>query len=243
MTEIIAHRGGAILWPENSLAAFRGAMAAGADAVECDVHLSADGEVMVMHDPTLDRTSNGRGPLAERSAAELAETKLISAGGEGVPRLAELAGLVGASETGLQVEIKEDAHGRPYPGILDRVLAQLDAAGLRARTELIVFEAEMAAAGLAAGGFRNVAWLFSPTTLGKLGTGGVLAVVRHLGVPMVETHEAALDSELLSALRGAGLRVGAWGVNHAASIERMLALGVDAIATDDPVLAVAKRGR
>jgi glycerophosphoryl diester phosphodiesterase len=59
----------------------------------------------------------------------------------------------------------------------------------------------------------------------------------------VETHEAALDSELLGALRGAGLRVGAWGVNHAASIERMLALGVDAIATDDPVLAVAKRGR
>ncbi|WP_159349347.1 glycerophosphodiester phosphodiesterase [Roseomonas harenae] len=243
MTEIIAHRGGAILWPENSLAAFRNAIAAGVDAVECDVHLSADGEVMVMHDPILDRTSNGRGPLAERSAEELAGTKLISAGGEGVPRLAELAGLVSASKIGLQVEIKEDARGRPYVGILDRVLAQLDGAGLRARTELIVFEAEMAAAGLAAGGFSNVAWLFSPATLGKLGTGGVLAVVRHLGVAMVETHESVLDSGLLAALRGAGLRVGAWGVNHVASIERMLALGVDVIATDDPVLALAMRDR
>ncbi|MFH5925775.1 glycerophosphodiester phosphodiesterase [Roseomonas xinghualingensis] len=243
MTEIIAHRGGAILWPENSLMAFRGAIAAGVDAVECDVHLSADGEVMVMHDPTLDRTSNGRGTVAARSAEQLSETKLISAGGEGVPRLSELVGLVAPSRSGMQLEIKLDAAGHPYPGILDRVLAELDQGQLRARTELIVFEAEMAAAGLAAGGFRNVAWLFAPATLAKLGIGGVLAVVRHIGVGMVETHEAVMDAELLAALRGAGLRVGAWGVNHAASIERMLGLGLDAIATDDPVLAMKMRGR
>jgi glycerophosphoryl diester phosphodiesterase len=243
MTDIIAHRGGAILWPENSLAAFRAAIAAGVDFVECDVHLSADGEVIVMHDPTLDRTSNARGPIRDRSAAELAQAKLISAGGEGVPRFADLAALVADSSVGLQVEIKLDASGRPYPGILDRVLAGLDRHGLRARTELIVFEADMAAAGLAAGGFRNVAWLFAPAMLAKLGIGGVLAVVRQLGVPMVETHEAALDAELLAALRGAGLRVGAWGVNHAESIERMLTLGVDAIATDDPPLALSMRRR
>ena len=241
MTEIIAHRGGAILWPENSLQAFRGAIAAGADAVECDVHLSADGEPMVMHDATLDRTSNGRGPLGERSAAELAALHLIGAGGEGVPRLSELLDLVATGRGGLQVEVKADRNGRLDLPLLEKVLAALDRTGLRSRTEIIVFEAEVAAAAVAAGGLRNVAWLFSPPMIRYVGLEGILATVRRTGVRMVETHEVAMDAELLGALRGAGLRVGAWGANHAPSIRRMLDLGLDAIATDDPVLALSLR--
>ena len=61
MTRIAAHRGGAALWPENSLLAFRNAIALGADFIEFDVHLSKDGEVIVIHDPTLERTTNGYG--------------------------------------------------------------------------------------------------------------------------------------------------------------------------------------
>lgn len=243
MTEIIAHRGGAILWPENSLGAFRGAITAGVDAVECDVHLSADGEPMVMHDATLERTSNGRGPLAERSAAELAALRLIGAGGEGVPRLADLLALVASGRGGIQIEVKADHQGRADPALLQKVLDALDAAGLRARTEIIVFEAEVAAAAVAAGGLRNVAWLFGPPMLRHIGLEGVLAVARRAGVGMVETHEAAMDAALLGALRGAGLRVGAWGANHAPAIGRMLDLGLDAVATDDPVLALSLRAR
>ena len=243
MTEIIAHRGGAILWPENSMAAFRGAIAAGADAVECDVHLSADGEAMIMHDATLERTSNGRGPIAERSAAELAEVKLISAGGEGLPRLSDLLGLVAGHQVGLQVEVKANRHGRPEPALLAHTLAELDRFGLRARTEIIVFEAEIAAAAVRAGGLRNVAWLFGPSTLRQLGVENLLAVARRAGVSMVETHESVMDAALLEALRDAGLRVGAWGANHAEAIGRMLPLGLDAIATDDPVLALSMLNR
>ena len=243
MTEIIAHRGGAILWPENSLGAFRGAIAAGTDAVECDVHLSADGEPMVMHDATLDRTSNGRGPLAERSAAELAGLRLIGAGGEGVPRLSDLLALVAAGKGGIQIEVKADWRGRADLPLLNKVLAALDRAGLRARTEIIVFEAEVAAAAVAAGGLRNVAWLFSPPMIRHIGVEGILAVARRAGVGMVETHEAAMDAALLGALRAAGLRVGAWGANHAPAIARMLDLGLDAIATDDPVVALSLRTR
>ncbi|MBI0537661.1 glycerophosphodiester phosphodiesterase [Roseomonas sp. KE2513] len=241
MTEIIAHRGGAILWPENSLQAFRGAIAAGVDAVECDVHLSADGEAMVMHDANLDRTSNGRGPLAERSADELAALHLIGAGGEGVPRLSRLLDFVAAGAAGLQVEVKADRNGRLDLPLLQKVLAALDRTGLRSRTEIIVFEAEVAAAAVAAGGLRNVAWLFSPPMIRYIGLEGILATARRTGVRMVETHEAAMDAELLGALRDAGLRVGAWGANHAPSIRRMLDLGLDAIATDDPVLALSLR--
>jgi len=241
MTRIIAHRGGALLWPENSLTAFRGALAAGADALECDVHLSADGEAMVMHDATLDRTSEGRGPLGARTASELAGVRLTGAGGEGVPRLLDLLGIVAGSSASLQVEVKADAAGRVDPRLLPRCLAEIDRAGPRARAEIIAFDAGTVAAAVAAGGLREVAWLFGAATLREIGLEGVLATAARLRVPAVETHEAALDAATLAALRGAGLRVGCWGANREPAIRRMLGLGADAIATDDPVLALALR--
>jgi len=79
--------------------------------------------------------------------------------------------------------------------------------------------------------------------LRHIGLEGVLAVARRAGAGMVETQEGAMDAALLGALRGAGLRVGAWGANHAPAIRRMLGLGLDAIATDDPVLALSLRAR
>ena len=73
VTLLAAHRGGALLWPENSLLAFRNSVALGADFIEFDVHLSKDGELVVIHDPTLDRTTSGSGPVKGRTAAS--ETK------------------------------------------------------------------------------------------------------------------------------------------------------------------------
>ena len=69
---VFAHRGGCALGPENTIAAFDLGMAAGADGLELDVHLSADGVVVVHHDDTLDRTTNASGPITKRTAAELA---------------------------------------------------------------------------------------------------------------------------------------------------------------------------
>src|SRR3954471_5303264 len=70
--QVFAHRGGCALGPENTIAAFDLGVAAGADGLELDVHLSADGVIVVHHDETLDRTTNGAGPLARHTAAELA---------------------------------------------------------------------------------------------------------------------------------------------------------------------------
>lgn len=69
---VFAHRGGAALAPENTLAAFERGLAFGAEGIECDVHLSRDGVPVVIHDPTLDRTTDAHGPVAARSARELA---------------------------------------------------------------------------------------------------------------------------------------------------------------------------
>ena len=69
---MFAHRGGRALGPENTMPAFDCGLASGADGLELDVHLSSDGEVVVCHDPTLDRTTDATGPVAARTAAELA---------------------------------------------------------------------------------------------------------------------------------------------------------------------------
>src|SRR5438445_720194 len=91
-TLLAAHRGGALLWPENSLLAFRNAVALGADFIEFDVHLSRDGEVMVIHDPTLERTTNGQGAVRDRTVAEL---KAL--------RLKDTAAVARARQAGIQV--------------------------------------------------------------------------------------------------------------------------------------------
>ena len=82
---IVAHRGASGLAPENTLAAFRLAIELGAPAVECDVHLSADGIPVVIHDAQLDRTTNGKGPVAEQPFAAL---QTLDAGGWRDPRFA-----------------------------------------------------------------------------------------------------------------------------------------------------------
>ena len=71
MTLIASHRGGALLWPENSPTAFRETAALPVDQVEFDIHPTADGEIVVIHDATLDRTTTGTGPVAARTLAQL----------------------------------------------------------------------------------------------------------------------------------------------------------------------------
>src|ERR671934_1614947 len=96
-TRFAAHRGGAALWPENSLLAFRNALAMGAPLLELDVHLTSDGNAAVIHDSTLDRTTNGSGPVAARTAEELRRVRIKARDGalvdEGVPMLADVLAL------------------------------------------------------------------------------------------------------------------------------------------------------
>jgi glycerophosphoryl diester phosphodiesterase len=122
-----------------------------------------------------------------------------------------------------------------------RTLAHLDASGQRGRAWVIGFNADTMAEAHAAGGLAGVAWLLEIPTLTDLGADGVIAVARARGFPEVGMHEGALDQDLLVRLRAAGLGVGVWGANQEASIRRMLGLGVDILATDDPPLAIRLR--
>ena len=133
---LAAHRGGALLWPENSLRAFRGALDLGADYLEFDVHLSRDGEVIVIHDPTLDRTTTGTGPVRERTLAELRRLRLKDRGGaateEPIPTLDDVAARPRAASRcgGRRALLSRDAPGTRLDGV---ARAGSGAGGRRAR--------------------------------------------------------------------------------------------------------------
>src|SRR5215467_10914696 len=143
---VAAHRGGAALWPENSLLAFRSALALGADLVETDVHLTADGEVVVLHDPTLDRTTSARGAVRDLTRDEIARARLKAADGtvtaETVPSLAALLDLIQPSRASLLLEIKTGAGQRRYPEIEEKALALVRERGLLSRVRVMAFEAD-----------------------------------------------------------------------------------------------------
>jgi len=123
---ITAHRGGAGLGPENTLRCIERGIASGADGVEIDVHLTADGEVVVCHDPTVDRTTDGHGRIAEMTAAQIRALKVLDAGGdpveEAIPTLDEVMAVIG-SRAELLLEIKHFGHG--YEGIEMAVLERI----------------------------------------------------------------------------------------------------------------------
>jgi len=137
---IMAHRGNNVACPENTLAAFRRALADGADILETDLHLTRDGVFVCIHDETVDRTTNGRGAVAEMT---LAEIKQLSASygrpefaAERVPTLSEVAALV-PTDVMLALELKTDRFLEPE--VCRRLVAELDATGMRNRAAALSF--------------------------------------------------------------------------------------------------------
>jgi glycerophosphoryl diester phosphodiesterase len=125
--KVIAHRGASGHAPENTFAAFRKALDIGANYIELDVHLSKDGEVVVIHDATLNRTTNGgKGKVCEKTLAELRQWNATAHFGqqypdEKIPLLLEVLQFVKGKAI-LLIEIKADSRGRPYPAIENKIL-------------------------------------------------------------------------------------------------------------------------
>jgi len=241
-THIASHRGGSFLWPENSLTAFRESARLPLEQVECDIHASADGAAVIMHDATLDRMSDGTGPVVDLSAATLAALRVRGCEARRVPILDDLLGVLEGTGIAPRIEIKADARGRAYAGLVPRVLADLDRRGMRRSAWIIAFAAPTVAEAAAAGGLAGVAWLLEDRGWRSLGAAGVVAVAQRYGFPEIGLPEATLDAEACTLLRAAGLRISIWGADREASIRRAFGLGVDVLTTDDPELAISLRG-
>jgi len=240
---IAAHRGGAALWPENGLAAFRGALTLGVDLIELDVHLTRDGEVVVLHDPTLDRTTTGRGPVAERTWAELTTVTLKGAPDEGVPRLRDVLELLRPPRTpGLLLEVKVGATGARYPGIEEKIVRLLSETGLAGRTTVMAFEWDVLERVRALAPTLRLTALLSRRGAERLG--GVEGAVRLAATKANDLgiERTLLSPEAVAAARAAGLTIGVWTVNDPDELRAALAAGVDYVTTDRPDVALRLRG-
>ena len=242
-----AHRGGAALWPENSLLAFRNALALGADFLELDVHLSRDGEVMVIHDATLDRTTDGSGPVRERTAAELRALHLKDRGGaptaEPVPTLDEVVALAAAGQRQMLLEIKTDDRKRRYPGIEEKVMAVLDRHRFTSFAIVMAFERETWRRVREIRPDARAGALYSARALPAAAIEPELQALRQAGIGFVGLEQRVVTADVARQARLAGLTLGVWTVNERDAIERFIGQGVGVVITDRPDLAKAALGR
>jgi len=219
----IGHRGVMGVAPENTLRSFVEAERAGMDAVELDLHLSKDGALVVMHDADVDRTTDGSGPIAGMTLAELKE--LDAGEGERVPVFEEVLTAVAAP---LQAEIKDVAAARALAGVINE-------RDLTGRVEVLSFHDEaLAEIRDLVPGVRTalVADRRQSEVVERalaVGAGALVLNLRHLTLHTVEKAHRA------------GLEVGAWVVNTQDDLRLSRALGLDRVTTDHPEIRRAGR--
>ena len=181
----MAHRGGAGLAPENTLAAFRAGLEQAADALELDVHLSRDGELVVIHDAALARTTNEAGEVGEMTLAELrkldASARLFGrpAGRQIIPTLQEVVDLA-KGRAALQIEIKVRANGARYPGIEAKVVDTLRHNGMLDSAVVLSFDFPTLEAVKALEKRLPTCALVSRAYLSKVGKRGPAAVAEEI---------------------------------------------------------------
>jgi glycerophosphoryl diester phosphodiesterase len=224
---VIAHRGASGTCPENTLAAFRRAAVLGADMVELDAQLTRDGEVVVLHDFTLERTTDGNGAVRERMAAEL---RVLDAGawfapafrGERIPTLGEVLAAVALA---VNVELKPAGDD----GLEARALAVVERAGALARVVFSSFDVAVLRRLRARSVEATVAllWDAGPVSAALSLAEGVAARALHL------RKEAATPAALARAAE-AGLPIRVWTVNDPAEFRAFVEAGVEGIFTDHP---------
>jgi glycerophosphoryl diester phosphodiesterase len=217
------HRGNPDEFPENTLASFASAIELGVQVIECDIHLTRDGRLAVIHDHTVDRTTNGRGPVGAKTMAEL---KQLDAGdGEQIPELVEVLELA-KGRVGVAVEVK--SLPVKYPGIEEKLLEALRASDMTGDSAAISFDHRVV---------KRV------RELNREVVGGVLLAGRPLMLPellrwadaeVYSPHWSYVDSETVAEVHGAGAVVGVWTVDDEETLARCRGLGVDAVYTNRP---------
>jgi glycerophosphoryl diester phosphodiesterase len=241
----IAHRGQRASFPEQTISAYRAAIELGADGIECDVQLTRDGRLAMMHDLTVDRTTDGHGPVAGLDWAELARLDAGSWFRSGftdcrVPSLEETIELAVTSGIVLCVEVKGDA--------VEALRTAAAVAGLVRERDLVdqVFISSFDHAALAVA--RDVLGrpLLAPERLPEAGPPDAPAAVVQatgLGATVLQHRWEDLTREVVDALHGAGVAVWSWPIDSLESVGRSVAAGADGVIGDDVALLLEGLGR
>lgn len=241
---IAAHRGGAGLWPENSLTAFRNAIRLPVDLIEFDVHRSKDGLLVVHHDATLDRMTDGSGPLADKSWDELCSVTINGTDGEPLPLLDELVALIAPTRIDLRLEFKCRADGSRYAGIEAETIALLRDAAMLHRTIFTSFQWDTLETALSLASVRGaIALMHKEAAAAPDDYAASLALVRAKALPEISLPAALMSADSFARARDMGLRAGAFGVNTQDRIAAAFDLGAAAFTTDRPDWALAEKER
>jgi glycerophosphoryl diester phosphodiesterase len=227
---LIGHRGYPALCPENTLASFEGAMQAGCDMIELDVTLTRDRKVVVIHDDTLDRTTNGKGPV---SGHALEEIKALDAGSwfdarfaeERVPELSEVIKLT-AGRCMLNIEIKESAFEAIYPvdAIEHQVVKLVKTSGAMDRVIISSFDKRI---------LERIAAMDAPPAVAYISDHGadksVLEMLLKMRSFSWHPRFTVLTRDQVDMLHAVGIKIFPWTINTRTEAEKVLALGVDGL--------------
>lgn len=242
MVMIVGHRGGRNLWPENSLSGFRKLAELPVEGVEFDVHLTRTGELLVIHDPMLDRTTDRSGPVADLPAGEHRKVELKQSGSEPIPTLEEVLTVFGDSTIELHVELKADAAGTPYPGLEAKAAAMLDRLGVAGRSVLTSFLPEVLAKVREVAPHIRTLSSFDRNSAERMGLASGLQAILDVS-DIVAVEKGLLDAHWDEIVALVPLdRLGAWVPNEEAELAHWLAKPIRQITTDCPDLAVRVRG-
>jgi len=239
---IIAHRGYRAKYPENTLAAFQGAIDAGVDMIELDVLLTRDRKIVVIHDESLDRTTNGQGMVSDYTLSEL---KTFDAGSwfdvrfseERLPTLEEVLDLV-KGKVFVNIEIKRSAYDPYHPSdAIEKQIVDLVKRKNAVETVLISsFEWRVLEPIAAMGEAPAIAVLS-----GDPEEGNPLEACRKLEAFSWHPSAVALKEEHVRKMHGAGIMVLPYHVDTIEDVKRMLEMDVDGLIVDDPLLVKAYR--
>ena len=244
---IIGHRGASAVAPENTTAAFREALAVGADGIEFDVRLTRDGVPVVIHDSTLRRTGGLRHRVAELTWTEISKVDVGSWSGqrfanEPVPSLTELFTLFQSNNSTLYLEMKCDSPSEQRP-LAEACVRVIEEHSLKERVIVECFQLpalkilkevdpEIKTVALFEPTFTNPSVLLDQRIINQATDIGAAALALH--------HRLARES-LVQKAKAAGLHVAVWTVDDPAWIERARAIGIDALITNDPATMLQAR--
>ncbi|HUE85327.1 MAG TPA: glycerophosphodiester phosphodiesterase [Vicinamibacterales bacterium] len=248
---VFAHRGGAKLAPENTMAAFENGLALGSDGLECDVHLSRDGVPVVIHDKTLERTTDAAGPVSARTAEELAR---VDAGyrftaldgslpfrhrGIGVPTLETVLRSFPIPRVIIEMKQADPALARAVLDVVRRTkAADRICIGSFYRHGLDVIRAEDPAIATSASENEARWTLYRAWCRWPMGRARVYHAFQ---VPERAGRMRVVSPAFVEQAHRAGARVDVWVVDAAPDVTRLFSWGVDGVITDRPDVAVPAR--
>jgi glycerophosphoryl diester phosphodiesterase len=231
---VVAHRGASGHAPENTLAAFRRAVELGANFIETDLHLSRDARFVAIHDATLERTTNGRGPVRALTLAELRE---LDAGswfgpqfaGERIPTLEEILEFARQADAVFYLEIKAGAAW----GFAHALVGALRDAGESARAVVLSFDPGTLAAVRRLEPASMTGFLFDEPYP------DAVARALRVGARQLAPRGDLVTPELVAEARRANLQVVTWTINEPVHMRALIAAGVNGIMSDYPDRLVA----